>query len=112
MPGRNSWNGRWSGEETLYAIVKKFATKKAQVKAQEILAKRYYSHNFGDGWRAGIEVSEATPQEARRVRKLSKGFCGYDWMVANILAHGKASDLTDEEKAAACAKAFEPFATP
>lgn len=99
MPGNNAWNGRWSGQGNLYAIVKTFTGKKATAKAEAILAGRYYSHNFGDGWRAGIEVRSVDSAEARKLRKDSRGFCGYDWMVANILDHGKASDLTDEEKA-------------
>lgn len=93
MPGRNSWNGLWSGEETLYAIVKSLGTtNKAKSKGQAILDQRYFSHNFGDGWRASIEVKEVTPSEARQIRKKSLGFCGYDWMVNNILSHGSASD--------------------
>lgn len=111
MPGRSSWNGRWSGEETLYAVTRKFTTKKAKDKAAKILATPYYSHNFGDGWRAGIEVREVDAKESRRIRRISKGFCGYDWMVNNILDHGKASDLTEAEKAALCARAFAPLAT-
>lgn len=98
MPGTNSWNGRWSGEETLYAIIKKFPnTLKAQARADEILKQGYYSHNFGDGWRAGISVRR--PKDAKdlnNVRKKTRGFCGYDWMVENILSHGSASDKKED----------------
>lgn len=93
MPNRASWNGRWSGEETLYAIVKSMgASKKAKTKTEELLKARSWYHNFGDGWGASVTVSEATPAEARTVRKKTRGFCGYDWMVRDILDHGYIGD--------------------
>ncbi len=82
MPGRNSWNGRWSGEESVYAIVKSFRTLPKNLKLG------YYSYDFGDGWRAGVTVREATSGTARMLRKKSRGFCGYEWMVDSILSDG------------------------
>lgn len=95
MPGAASWNGRWSGEGKLYAIVRKFVGKKETEKARVILAKGYYHYGWPDGWRAGITVKECTGPEARKIRKASQGFCGYDWMVTSILARGKI--LADHE---------------
>ncbi len=93
MPGRSSWNGRWSGEDNLYAIVKTFGkSKAAQAKVDSILKQRHFSHSWSDSWRASIEVTFADAKEARHARKKSKGFCGYDWMVANILDHGSTYD--------------------
>jgi hypothetical protein len=88
MPGCSSWNGKWSGEGSLYAIIKSFGSKKAQAKAEIILAARHYGYNFGDGWRAAVEVKRVEGSELRDIRKRSKGFCGYDWMVDSILADG------------------------
>ncbi len=88
MPNVGSWNGKWSGRENLYAIVVPFTTLKAKAKAAELLAKRSFYYNFGDGWGASIGVTEITNDEARRVRRLSKGFCGYNWMVDSILRDG------------------------
>lgn len=88
MPGCNSWNGKWSGEGRRYVIVKSFVSKKSQVKAQEILDKGYYRYDFGDGWAAGITVKEVDNMEARKLKKTSEGFSGYDWMVTSILDHG------------------------
>lgn len=102
MPGRNSWNGRWSGEEKMYAVVKKFTTKAGKAKAAELLAAGYFSHNFGDGWRAGVTITEATAQQVRHVRKVSKGFCGYEWMVENFIAYG--STEKPQAIAAECAQ--------
>lgn len=88
MPGRSSWNGRWSGEEKLYAIVKTFTGKKGQQKAEEILKQQYYSYGWSDGWRAGIKVEQVDPARARKIRSKSQGFCGYSWMVDSIIRHG------------------------
>jgi len=88
MPNVGSWNGKWSGRENLYALVHSFSTQKAKAKAAELLAKRSFYYNFGDGWGASVGVTEITSTEARRVRKASKGFCGYNWMVDSILADG------------------------
>ena len=87
MPGCGSWNGKWSGQATLYAILKKFGSQKAQLKAKGFIGNHPYS--WSDGWRANVEVREVTPIEAKQIQKNSKGFCGYDWMVESILARGK-----------------------
>lgn len=88
MPGSPSWNGKWSGEGKLYAIVKSFSSQKAKSKAREILAKHWYSYSWSDGWRASIEVRECDAREARIIRGRSAGMAGYDWMVQSILDHG------------------------
>ena len=89
IPGRASWNGRWSGEETVYAIVKPIGrSRSARAKADELLSKRYFSHSWSDGWRASITVTETDGCGARKMRKRSKGFCGYDWMVTEIILYG------------------------
>lgn len=89
MPNVASWNGRWSGAEKCYAIVKKFGRgKRSQAKVDELLEFGSWYHNFGDGWGASVSVSAATPEEARKIRKVSSGFYGYDWMVTNILLYG------------------------
>ncbi len=85
MPNIGSWNGKWSGEGQLYARVINFGrSKKATEKAKSILDKRYFHYNFGDGWSAGVTVKEIDSKEARRIRQLTKGFCGYDWMIDSI----------------------------
>lgn len=88
MPNVNSWNGRWSGEGGCYAILKTFRGKKQEAKAAELCAKRSHYYNFGDGWGASVGVREVDAVEARRLRKASVGFCGYDWMVENIIRWG------------------------
>lgn len=88
MPNRGSWNGGWSGENNLYAIVKKFTTIKAREKADKILCAGSYYYQWSDGWGASVDVKEIDSLTSRRARKASRGFCGYDWMVESILNHG------------------------
>jgi hypothetical protein len=90
MPSRNSWNGRWSGEENYYAIVRTLpAGKKHSEKAARIVANGPYRHSFGDGWAAQVNVKILGSKDITRARKRSRGFCGYDWMVDDILQHGE-----------------------
>lgn len=78
MPSRNSWNNKWSGESTKYTIAKTL-TKKKQKDIKE-----YYSYAFGDGWVAGVSVRKAKPRE-----RATGKFCGYDWMVNEIIWHNE-----------------------
>lgn len=86
MPNIGSWNGKWSGANDLYAMIVGFGRKKENItKAIDILAHHPYFYRFSDGWTARIEVREVDAKEARKIRKLSRGFCGYEWMVGSIL---------------------------
>ena len=97
MPNNNSWNGKWSGEERFYAKVENFKGKKNEEKATTILEKGYFYYNFGDGWGAGVSVEEIDSAKARKIRRKSNGFCGYDWMIQEIKDHGRI--LTLKERA-------------
>jgi len=89
MPNVASWNGEWSGEGKLYAIVKNFGrSKKTAEKVQAILDKGYFRYNFGDGWSAGVTVKEVDVKEAAKIRKKSAGFFGYNWMIDSIIQDG------------------------
>ncbi len=77
MPSNNSWDGSWSGEKDKYT---KVFYKSDTVKNREYIGN--YGYNFGDGWRANVEVREAKPSE-----RVSNKFCGYDWMISSIKAH-------------------------
>lgn len=85
MPSNNSGDGKWTGENKFYAIIKSFKTKKSEKSALKILDKGYFDYDFGDGWRAGISVKKVDSKEARNLRKRSIGFCGYNWMVDSII---------------------------
>ncbi len=87
MPGNNSWNGKWSGDGKPYLIVKNYR-KEPLVNGESLIGKSF-GYNFGDGWYANVSVREAENYDAKKLRKLSAGFCGYDWMVDSILKYGK-----------------------
>jgi hypothetical protein len=83
MPGRNTWNGEWSGDEKLFAVTRTIS----KTDAEKILQRSNYGYDFGDGWRADVSVKRITAAERMKVKRKSAGFCGYEWMVASILKH-------------------------
>jgi hypothetical protein len=90
MPSNNSWNNRWSGQDKLYVKTLNFGrSKKSNESANKILAKKYFTYNFGDGWCASVAVKEVDSKEAATLRKKSAGFCGYDWMIDSIKLHNE-----------------------
>jgi hypothetical protein len=80
MPGRSSWNGRWSGEARNYTIVREFEDGVA-----EEYDGRTWSYAWRDGWVASVAARVVGPGPLAK----SDGFCGYDWMVASIVQHGE-----------------------
>jgi hypothetical protein len=89
MPNVGSWNGKWSGRDNYYAIVRSSScSKKSVEKFERIANEGYYHYNFGDGWSAGVTVKKVEGPEVRKIKKNSRGFCGYDWMVDSILENG------------------------
>lgn len=87
MPGVASWNGKWSGEGSYYAIVKNLGkSQEAEKNAKEILSKGYFTYHWTDGWSAGVKVRAVDAREAAKARKKSRGFWGYDWMVDSIIS--------------------------
>ena len=88
MPNSPSWNGQWSGKGRNYQVVKNLSKKTVDtLKLNE--GTQYFSHRWDDGWRASIEVKLMEKGE----RKLkSDGFCGYNWMINNIIDHQHCED--------------------
>ena len=87
MPRNNSWNGKWSGAERRYVKVFNVGTT-AKAKAKYSALCRRFSYDFGDGWCAAVDVREVDAAEARKLRSVSAGFCGYDWMIESIRYEG------------------------
>ena len=83
MPGRGSWNGKWSGEKDRHIIIRSVDDQKA-----ESLNGRLFYYNWPDGWTACVAVSAVDSKETARLKKKSRGFCGYDWMVDSIIRYG------------------------
>ena len=94
MPGCNSWNGKWSGEDRRFVRVLSVG--------KGCLAKPgSYGYDFGDGWYASVSVREVDGQEARKLRRVSAGFCGYDWMIDEIRCWGRIKTLAERTRPAA-----------
>lgn len=83
MPSNNAWNGKWSGEGGCYVRVRSYK------KPQPWMDREAYYYDFGDGWCAEVAVTKVDAAEARRLRRASAGFCGYDWMITSIEKHGR-----------------------
>lgn len=79
MPSNSSWSGRWSLDGDKFTKVFK-----NNIKEKDMNFIGNYSYNFGDGWRANVEIREALPRE-----RVTNKFCGYDWMLNSIIKHGE-----------------------
>lgn len=87
MPNIGSWNGKWTGEDNLYVIVRSFVGKERSLIADRVIEKGYYHYNFGDGWSAGVTIKKVDSKISAKLKRKSKGFCGYDWMVDSIIKY-------------------------
>lgn len=90
MPGNASWNGKWTGENNLYAKT----VKVTKEQGEKILKEDSYLYDFGDGWKACISVKIVAAKEAGEIRRASQGFCGYDWMIDHIIHVGRIIDTS------------------
>lgn len=92
MPNVASWNGRWSGEGKKYYVVKKFTEKflkQDHLKTLVDKGRDNFYYRWEDGWGANVSVEIIDATEARKRRKISSGFCGYEWMIDSIIAKGR-----------------------
>lgn len=95
MPGRGSWDGRWSGDDVVFAKCKMLT----QGKIDELLKGKSevnFSYRWDDGWRANIEVFHVTAQDKVKLMRKSCGFSSYDWMIDSIIEYGDI--LTADER--------------
>lgn len=84
MTGVPSWNGKWSGEGRLYCRIK--LINEPQTRWELPTDFRY---RWPDNWEANIHMEIVDGNKARRLRKASDGFCGYDWMIDSILRYNE-----------------------
>lgn len=82
MPGKASWNGKWSGEGKIFAKVRTDSSVPSEYIGQS------FNYRWDDGWEACVTVEKVTSKEANKIRKQSAGFCGYEWMIDSIIDHG------------------------
>jgi hypothetical protein len=100
MPGVGSWNGRWSGAGYVYAkVVSLGRGRKDFEREAEIVAGSPYRYDFGDGWSASVTVRCVDAAGARSLRRRSLGFCGYDWMLEEIIVIGRIRMLGERSSA-------------
>lgn len=92
MPGKASWNGKWSGEGRAYVRIR-YLSKAA---AEKVLKADDYHYRWDDGWCACVSVRKVFAREAEKLRKNSVGFYGYDWMIDSIIKHGYIMTPKDE----------------
>lgn len=92
FPTNGAWNGKFTGEGNLYAKTKDIRNKD---EVSSLIKGSPYSYRWDDGWTVLIEVYEMNGKEVTKIRRKSKGFMGYDWMIKSILEHRKI--LTDKE---------------
>ena len=83
-----SWDGRWSGEGCNYTLVRKLTPEQI-----DRFTSWTFHHHFSDGWVADVHVREMQPGE--RTKK-SDGFCGYEWMIDNVLEYGRTEACLQE----------------
>jgi hypothetical protein len=88
MPNVGSWNGHWSGEGVVYAQTRRITSKAILDRIFKGKSEAAFPYDFGDGWRASVNVSSIPAAEATKLMKRSQGFRGYDWMIAEIINYG------------------------
>ena len=81
MPNVGSWNGRWSGSDRIYCRI--YPNNEIP---KNVIGKDFY-YSWPDGWTACVSVRKVDYREAKKLKELSAGFYGYDWMIESILKH-------------------------
>ncbi|MFA6973977.1 MAG: hypothetical protein WC238_04560 [Parcubacteria group bacterium] len=95
MPNVGSWNGKWTGASKKYFLIKSFTEAFFTKTIAPLLdgkTSRSWHYSWGDGWGANVELQIVDSKEGKRRSKVSAGFCGYEWMVENIIRTGKIKD--------------------
>lgn len=92
MPGVASWNGKWSGEDRLWVICRPM---RGAARLSSIIEGQPYHYDFGDGWRAMVRCEHVTGDVARKLRRKSAGFAGYEWMIDEIQTYGRIKRLDE-----------------
>lgn len=90
-----SWNGKTAGQDKKYYIRRQVSKEQDP---ESKLDDGYFIYDFGDGWTAGVSSKRVSAREAQKAMRQSAGFHGCDWMVDEILKHGRI--LTRDERRA------------
>lgn len=87
MPNRASWNGHWSGENSVHVIMKTVPAKYFEEHKSQLIGT--WSYSWDDGWRAEINSRIIEPGERASLLRRNTGFSGYGWMVDSIMLTGE-----------------------
>ncbi len=98
MPSNNSWNGKWTGDVKRHYEFRHFG--KYHNQKISSLSGQSFRYDFGDGWAASIHVDAVDGVEKRKRQRLNDGFCGYSWMVDEIMKYGRIKTLEERRKSA------------
>ena len=97
MPNVGSWNGQWTGSGGCYAKTRKITDKQILERIFKGKQSASFYYNFGEGWGASVRASIVPADEAHKAMNKSQGFCGYDWMIDEIIAFGKIKTLAERD---------------
>lgn len=87
MPNRGSWNNKWSDDGSRF-----IRTMHNKEVPKELWGNEYF-YRWDDGWCACVSVNEMDYKSAKKLKKKSAGFCGYDWMIKSLIAYKKIKKL-------------------
>jgi hypothetical protein len=92
MPNVASWNGKWTGATKKYYVIRTYRGKEENGRITDLVNGKEFAnfyYRWEDGWGANVRMEIVGPSDARKRKKESAGFCGYEWMIDSILKHGK-----------------------
>lgn len=94
MPNPPSWNGHWSGENEKHTRARDFTDDEFAALPKSVIGTHFW--HWDDGWTARIDVSVTDDSRSKkRALNNSVGFCGYDWMIEEILKFGTIKNFPD-----------------
>ena len=97
MPNTNTWNGHWSGEKSIYAKTRYIKDAETLDRIFKGRKENSFYYNFGDGWGASVKAEQMDSALATKIMRKSAGFCGYDWMINEIVTLGYIRGAQNED---------------
>lgn len=88
MPNCGSWDGKWTGSKDYHfklLSMSEHAYKEAYKKYKHLYNGNSWHYSWNDGWGAEVRVTLIEAKDKKRFKKMSVGFCGYDWMIDSII---------------------------
>jgi hypothetical protein len=95
MPNVGSWNGKWTGADRKYYVIRNIHKTRQRAMAAKIgslLGEKSavsFHYSWNDGWGANVKMEIVDGPEGSKRMRQSSGFCGYEWMIDSILEFGE-----------------------